>query len=82
MAVHAKVSTVKKCEDDDSVIVRAYDIEGKDVTATINLFCPAKAAERTNILEEEGKPWPLKKGGIEMPLAHHAIETIKFKLEK
>jgi len=76
------ISTVKKCEDDDSVIVRAYEVDGRDTTMTVNLFCPAKAAERTNILEEEGKPWPLKKGGIEMPLGHHAIETIKFKLEK
>jgi len=74
------VSTIKKCEDDDSVIVRAYEIEGKDATATINLFRPAKAAERTNIIEEEGKPLPLRKGGIDLPIGHHAIETIKLKL--
>jgi len=74
------LSTIKKCEDDDSVIVRAYDIEGKDATTTINLFRPVKTAERTNIIEEEGKPLPVEKDGVKLPLGHNAIETIKLKL--
>jgi len=32
------VSTFKKCEDDNNVVVRAYDIEGKDSKVNINSF--------------------------------------------
>ena len=32
------LSTVKKCEDDDNVIVRCYDIEGNDSDAKISLL--------------------------------------------
>ena len=80
-ASNVMVGTIKKCEDDNSVIVRLYDIEGKDSTATLKLFKPVKNAEQTNIIEEGGKPLPVKKGTVEIPVGHHAIETIKIRRE-
>lgn len=71
------LSTIKKAEDDDSVIVRAYEIEGKDSSATITLCQPMQTASRTDLIELGGQPLPVKAGAIELPIGHHAIETLK-----
>lgn len=73
------VSTIKKCEDDDSVIARVYDLEGKDGDATLKLFHPVSSAEKTSLIEEAGTPLPATGGGVEIPVGHHAIETVKLK---
>jgi alpha-mannosidase len=73
------VSTIKKCEDDDSVIVRLYDIEGKDATLTLTPFFPLAKAELVNMIEEEEKALPCGNEGLTMTLGHHAIETLKLK---
>ena len=75
------ISTIKKCEDDDSVILRAYDIDGKDSTAAVKLFQPAKSAAHTSLIEEDGKPLMVKNGMAALSVGHHAIETIKLKIE-
>ena len=72
------VSTIKKCEDDRSVIVRCYDIEGKDSRAKLNVFFPVARAEHTNIIEEEGKAIPFAGRSVELDVGHHAIETLKL----
>jgi len=72
------VSTVKKAEDDDSVIVRLYDIEGKDGEVESRLFVPAARADLVNMIEEEGRPLAIRDGAIRLKVGHHAIETIKI----
>ncbi|MEI6647142.1 MAG: glycosyl hydrolase-related protein [bacterium] len=74
------ISTVKKCEDDDSVVARLYDIEGKDSRVTLKTFKKAKTAEVTNMIEENGKPLMVKSSGVKLPVGHHAIETVKIGL--
>ena len=74
------LSTVKKCDDDNSVIVRCYDIEGKDSNAHIGISFPVSGVEKTNMIEEEGKPLPGSGNKIEIPVGHHSIETIKLLL--
>jgi alpha-mannosidase len=78
-APNVLVSTIKKCEDDDSVIVRLYDIEGKDATLTLTPFFPLAKAELVNMIEEEEKALPCGNEGLTMTLGHHAIETLKLK---
>lgn len=73
------ISTIKKCEDDDSVIIRCFDIKGKDSEAQINLFFPIEKAELVNIIEEEGRAIPSQKNGLKLKIGHHAIETLKFR---
>ena len=41
------LSTMKKAEADDSVILRAYDIEGKDTEAGLELVVPVTARGRS-----------------------------------
>jgi alpha-mannosidase len=72
------LSTMKKAETDDAVILRLYDIEGKDAEAAIDLFAPVKTALRTNIIEEDGAPLKPSKGRLAVPVGHHAIETVKL----
>jgi alpha-mannosidase len=72
------VSTIKKCEDGESVIVRCYDIEGTDSRAKLNVFFPVSRAEHTNIIEEEGKAIPFAARSVELDIGHHAIETLKL----
>jgi alpha-mannosidase len=72
------LSTIKKSDDDNGVIVRCYDIEGKDSEAKINLFRPFQKAELTNLIEEEGRVIPGSGNSLSLKVGHHAIETIKL----
>jgi alpha-mannosidase len=72
------ISTIKKGEDDDSVIIRCYDLEGKGGPAELKLFVPAGSAERVNIIEEEGRPLKPAKGALAVSIGHHAIETFRL----
>ena len=72
------LSTMKKAEDGDTVILRVYDIEGKDAEAAVELFYPVKRAERTNLIEEEGVELKPRKGRLVLPVGHHAVETLKL----
>lgn len=75
------VSTVKKCDDDDSVIMRCYDIKGNDTEMTFKMFRPLAAASATNIIEEEAVPLKIRNGVLSEKIGHHAIETFKFEIE-
>jgi alpha-mannosidase len=72
------LSTVKKCEDDDNVIVRCYDIEGTDSDARISVSAPFQKAELTNMIEEDGKLIPGSGKNLGLKVGHNAIETIKL----
>jgi len=72
------ITTLKKCDDDDNLIVRCYDAEGKDAEAKLQLFVQLAGAELTNIIEEEGQQIPCKKDGLSLKIGHHSIETIKL----
>jgi alpha-mannosidase len=77
-APNVLISALKKAEDDDSVILRVYDIEGKDSEARLNLFVPVKAAETVNIIEEEGTALKPAKDGLSLKIGHRAIETFRL----
>ena len=77
-APNVLVSTLKKAEDDDSVILRVYDIEGKDSEARLNLFVPVKTADMVNIIEEEATPLKQAKDGLSLKVGHYAIETFRL----
>jgi alpha-mannosidase len=72
------LSTMKKAEGEDAVILRIYDIEGKDGEATVDLFVPAAKAARTNIIEEDGAALKPSRGRLVLPVGHHAVETVKL----
>ncbi|MDP8218844.1 MAG: discoidin domain-containing protein, partial [Candidatus Theseobacter exili] len=72
---------------DENVIVRAYDIEGKEeqYDTTLDFFCKAEGVSKTNIIEEyvqggasgEGDPVVSQSGqSVNFTVGHHAIETM------
>jgi alpha-mannosidase len=75
------LSTIKKSDDDDQVIVRCYDIEGKDTEANIALYKSFQKAELTNLIEEEGRSIPGSGNKLGLKIGHHAIETIKLDMQ-
>ncbi len=74
------LSTIKKCDDDNQVIVRCYDMEGKDSEAKILLNKPFQKAEITNMIEEEGRAVPGSGNSLSLKVGHYAIETIKLQI--
>ena len=73
------VSTVKKSDDDNSLIVRLYDQEGRDKPIKISLFRSPSTVEHTDLIEENGKAIPKDEKGMTVKLGHHAIETYKIR---
>jgi len=74
------ISTIKKCEDNDDLILRIYEMEGNDTRTKLNMFFDLKNAEQTYIIEEEGKPVPFSRNEMVLDIGHHAIETYKLKM--
>jgi len=78
-ADNVMIGTVKKAEDDDGVVLRCYDIEGKPADVRLGGRLKWAGAEATNILELEGRPLPAGRAGIVFKVGPYAIETFKLK---
>jgi len=75
------VSATKKCDDDNSIILRLYNISDMDKDITINTENIFSNAILTNIIEEEHNSLNYTSGKIKLKIGHNAIETIKLKLK-
>lgn len=75
------ISTVKKCEDDDSVIVRLYDLDGRDTDPVLRTFLPIREASHANLIEQPGAAMDSSGSDLRLSLGHHAIETLKLVLK-
>jgi alpha-mannosidase len=73
------LTAIKKAEDDNSVIFRFYEFEGKDSQVTLTLPEAATAAVETNLMEKEENPLSLGEGGrqISTSIGHYEIKTVK-----
>jgi alpha-mannosidase len=72
------ISTIKKCEDDNSIVVRGYNIEGKKTEALLHFFKPISSLYKTNIIEEEPKKLKLTKEQPKLLFGGFSIETFKL----
>ncbi|MCC7450802.1 MAG: alpha-mannosidase [Anaerolineae bacterium] len=75
------LSALKKCEDDQTIILRCYEMEGRQTTAQIQLPFPIQIVEQTNIIEEAGESAKsLDSHGqtFAVSLPPYAIETFKL----
>jgi alpha-mannosidase len=73
------ISTIKKAEDDQGVIVRMYNLTEEEQKVSLKHSFRFRQAIATNLIEEEIREIPLVNYQVELPLKHHAIETIKLK---
>jgi alpha-mannosidase len=75
------LSTIKKCEDDGSIVVRCFDMEGKTSEANLRFFKPIASAEATNLIEEEGQPLAVSEGTLRIKSRPYSIDTVKLTLQ-
>ena len=73
-----RISTVKKSEDDDHVIMRLVEMGGKDTQAMVNLSTPFSKLIKTNLIEEEGDSMNQSGKSIKVNMGKNAIETYKI----
>ena len=80
----AYIASVKKAEDDDALILRVVEAEGKDtkVKITVNPLFRIENACETDLLELNPKPVKFNDRSVEFPIGHFEIKTIKIKLAK
>ena len=72
------LSTMKKCEDDETVVIRVFDSAGKPTNGHLTLFTPIQKAEETNLLEDVVEPLPFDKNRVEVKVGAHEIHTIRI----
>lgn len=77
---NVRISTIKKAEDDDSVIVRCYEVEGKPSAGQLRLFRPMGSAKGCNLIEDEEGPLPVSLGAASVRLGAFSIETYKLRV--
>ena len=74
-----RVTTLKKSETDNSMIIRLVEMEGKNQNVEIKLFAPVKHLYKTNLIEEKGIDL-LQSGKIlNIQIGKNAIETFQLK---
>ncbi len=73
------ITTIKKAEDDDSSIVRFYEITGKACTAKIEVKKNFREAWLSNMNEESKRRIEINDGKLEVPIAAYEIVTLKLK---
>lgn len=77
-----RISTVKKSEDDDNIIVRLVEMEGKDKEVTVTLSVPFTELIKTNLIEEEEQILGITGKSFKVNIGHNAIDTYKLVLRK
>jgi alpha-mannosidase len=73
------ISAIKKAEDDESVVLRCYEIEGRDSQPNLSFHFPLETVAQTNLIEEDPQPVDSQEHGWQAAVGHHAIETFKLK---
>jgi alpha-mannosidase len=72
------ISTIKRAEDDNSVVLRLYDSLGKDTEILISGFNKFNKAISTNLIEEEKANLKIIGNKIPIELGKYSIETVKL----
>ncbi len=80
-APNVVIETVKPAEDGSGdIIVRLYEAKRSATRCTLRTTLPVVKALATNMLEEGGKPLPMRAGLIALALRPFEIKTVRLKL--
>jgi alpha-mannosidase len=72
------LTTLKKCEDDDHLVIRFYEAEGFECQARLRISKPITRAWTTNLIEEEEQPLqPNEDGSVQFHVRPWEIVTLK-----
>jgi alpha-mannosidase len=77
------LTAIKKAEDDDGLVFRFYEFEGKEARVRLRLPEVAMGASETNLLEKEIQPLSLSGNGREvtLPVRPYEIRTVKARFK-
>lgn len=70
------IETVKKAEDSDAVVIRAYECANCACDAVLSLGFPVTAAAETDLMEGAPTELPLENGRVRLHFAPFEIKTI------
>ena len=70
------LTTMKKAEDSDDMILRFYEIAGKETRATIKLAEAPANAKETDLMENGKSELPIDDDGIHANTRKHEIKTL------
>ena len=74
------IESIKKAEDDNSVIVRLYEAYNSRGVVNLETSLPVKKVIETNLMEVEEQELPVEEGTIELEFTPFQIRTLKFVL--
>jgi len=77
---NAIVSTIKKAEDSDRVIIRLYNTTNEKRETKLEFDRNINAAQKTNLIEEAIENIPTQQNSVILPLTKFGIETIELVL--
>ena len=75
------VSSVKKAEDSDDIVIRLYEGHGEGVDTVMTVGFKPKAATECDLMERDLKPLKLGKDKLQMKFKPYEIKTVKFVLK-
>jgi alpha-mannosidase len=73
------LTAVKKAEDDDALVFRFFEFEGKPRTVHLHFPKAASQAAQVNLMEQHDAPLTLSGGGKEATLTVHPYEIVTVK---
>jgi alpha-mannosidase len=71
------LDTIKRAEDSDDVVLRAYEAHGGRGVARVHLGRPFTSARVANALEDDGDALEVEDGAIFVPYGPHQVVTLK-----
>jgi alpha-mannosidase len=72
------IDTVKKCEDDDGLIVRLYEAHGCRGRRTLRTALPVKRGIETDLMERDERKLTVRNGRITLDFKPYQIRTVKL----
>lgn len=73
------ITTIKKSEDENSIIMRLVNMQGKKTETKIEWFGDINGVTKTNIIEEEDQPMTKVANDIGLTVTPYSIETIRIR---
>ncbi len=72
-----RITTLKKSDDDRSLIIRLVEMEGKDKEITLTLFSPVRSLLKASLIEDQDTG--LRGKGFKLDIGRNSIEMFKLR---
>lgn len=72
------LTSIKKAEDSNALVVQWYDAIGKDTEAMLTLPRVPKQVRTSNFLEQDGSPVAIKQNVVKLRTKKFSVQTIKI----